>query len=333
MRRLTSDLPAARGRIKVEPEDFVVEEVLLHPPTGEGEHLYLFVEKRGRNTQDVVRALSRRLGIHPREIGVAGQKDRWAVTRQWISVPRAAAPEPDLEGDGWRVLEARPGRKKLRTGQVASNRFHLRIRDAGPFEAAARRRLERLVETGIPNYFGAQRFGRHGDNADRGRALLCGEARARTRFQRRIWISALQAELFNRWLDARIDDGLFLECLEGDVLAPHLSRKTFLCQRPEVERARLHAGEIDLLGPIFGPAMRPATGEASRREVALLEEAGLSLEDFARAGRDAPGSRRPARIPLWEPILKREGEDLRISFALRSGGYATVVLAQVFEGD
>ncbi len=233
MRYLTAGLPPARGRIKAQPEDFVVEETLLHPPCGDGEHLYLFVEKRGRNTQEVVREVARRLGLHPRDIGVAGQKDRHAVTRQWISVPRRGAAARGLGGEGWKVLEVRPGRKKLRTGQIAANRFHLRLRGAGPDEAAARRRFERLLETGVPNYFGAQRFGRHGDNADHGRALLRGERRARNRFQRRMWISALQAELFNLWLDARIDDGLFLECLPGDVLAPHLSRKSFLCTAPQ----------------------------------------------------------------------------------------------------
>ncbi|RMG12303.1 MAG: tRNA pseudouridine(13) synthase TruD [Deltaproteobacteria bacterium] len=333
MRRLTGDLPPAAGTVKACPEDFEVEEVLLHPPEGEGEHLYLRVEKRGRNTREVVRALAAALGLRPAEVGVAGQKDRQAVTRQWLSVPRRAAAGKQLEGSGWRVLEAVPGRRKLRTGRIARNRFRIRVRGAGAHEAAVRSRLRRLVEQGVPNYFGPQRFGHEGQNPARGRALLAGTRRAPDRFTRRLWVSALQAELFNAWLDARIDDGLFLRCLPGDVLTPHLSRKSFLCGAPEEDTRRLRRFDVDLTGPIYGHAMRPAEGEAGRREAALLQASGLSLEAFRAAGRDGAGTRRPARIPLWDPAVVREGEDLCLSFALRSGGYATVVLAQLFEED
>ncbi|HEX8705226.1 MAG TPA: tRNA pseudouridine(13) synthase TruD, partial [Myxococcaceae bacterium] len=52
--RLTADVPGCGGGFKLVPEDFEVEEVPAYLPSGEGEHLYLWVEKRGRDTREVV---------------------------------------------------------------------------------------------------------------------------------------------------------------------------------------------------------------------------------------------------------------------------------------
>src|SRR5262245_66044597 len=91
---ITADLPALGGRIKQEPEDFDVEEIPAYEPSGVGEHLYLWIEKRGLGAEFFVRQVAKRLGIAPGEVGAAGLKDRHAVTRQYVSVP--AAIEPNL---------------------------------------------------------------------------------------------------------------------------------------------------------------------------------------------------------------------------------------------
>src|SRR5687767_11569574 len=75
------------GRIKTSPEDFVVDEIPAYEPSGEGTHLYLHVRKKNRTTDDVVKEIARALEVPPREIGVAGLKDKIAVATQWISVP------------------------------------------------------------------------------------------------------------------------------------------------------------------------------------------------------------------------------------------------------
>jgi len=94
--RLTADVPGCGGAFKLVPEDFEVEEVPAYLPSGEGEHLYLWLEKRGRDTREVVKALALALGVSEDDVGVAGMKDRQAVTRQLISVPARA--EPKVEG-------------------------------------------------------------------------------------------------------------------------------------------------------------------------------------------------------------------------------------------
>ena len=98
---LTSDLPGIGGVLKTEPEDFVVEEIPAYEPSGSGEHLFLWIEKRDVSANDLVRHVSRSLRCSPRDIGVAGLKDRRAITRQYVSVPaKLAADLPQIEDDG-----------------------------------------------------------------------------------------------------------------------------------------------------------------------------------------------------------------------------------------
>ena len=80
------DLPAARapGTYKVELEDFVVDELALYEPDGEGEHVWVRVEKRGIGTMPLVERLAEVFGKRARELGYAGLKDARAIARQWI---------------------------------------------------------------------------------------------------------------------------------------------------------------------------------------------------------------------------------------------------------
>ncbi|MEN8376777.1 MAG: tRNA pseudouridine(13) synthase TruD, partial [Gemmatimonadota bacterium] len=179
--RLTLDVPPVPFTIRRSWDDFVVREIPLHEPTGDGDHALLEVEKRGVSTAAAVRDLSRALGVRPSDVGVAGLKDTRAVTVQRVSVehvdPGAALA---LELPRVRVTNAWRTRRKLRTGHLAGNAFELKLRG----EAAADVRLRLpdmravlpvLTERGIPNYFGAQRFGMRADNHRVGRALLAGD--------------------------------------------------------------------------------------------------------------------------------------------------------------
>src|SRR5205823_856394 len=153
---LTANLHGIGGRIKSVPEDFEVEEVPAYEPCGRGEHLFLWVEKRGLGAEYFVRQVARRLDVVPGEVGTAGLKDRHAVTRQMVSVPaRAEARLAQLDGDGIRLLRASRHGNKLRPGHLRGNRFRVLVRDPDP--GAARRLpplLERLSRLGLPNFYG-----------------------------------------------------------------------------------------------------------------------------------------------------------------------------------
>ncbi len=169
----TSSAPIA-GRYKLAPEDFVVDELPAYPPSGEGEHLFLRIRKRGLSTHEAVARIARALGLAPAQIGVAGLKDAQGVTTQWLSVQGLEAQrveslaERDIE-----LLELARHRNKLRIGHLRGNRFRIRLREvAAADREAARDVLAELERRGAPNYFGEQRFGLRGDTWRIGRALL-----------------------------------------------------------------------------------------------------------------------------------------------------------------
>src|SRR5262249_50092556 len=126
---LTADLPGLGGVIKQQPEDFDVEEIPAYEPCGQGEHLFLWIEKRAMGAEFFIRQIAKRLDIPPMEVGTAGLKDRQAVTRQWVSVPISAEGRLDqLEGEGIRLLKVSRHTNKLRPGHLHGNRFRILIR-------------------------------------------------------------------------------------------------------------------------------------------------------------------------------------------------------------
>lgn len=171
---LTASFPGTGGSLKETPEDFLVEELPLYTPCGEGEHLYLTVEKRGLTTFDLLQQLSRALKVSEREIGYAGLKDARATTRQSVSVS-GVRPEQAmaLKLAGVRILSACYHRNKLRLGHLAGNRFEIRLR--GVKEDALETALDVLhvlEKVGVPNFFGEQRYGSLGNSHLIGAAVL-----------------------------------------------------------------------------------------------------------------------------------------------------------------
>jgi tRNA pseudouridine13 synthase len=334
---VTGELPGSGGTLRASPEDFRVDEVPAYLPSGTGPHLYLRVEKRGRTTPDVLRALARALEVPERDAGYAGLKDREAVTTQWLSFPAAKDPDPAaLEGPGLRVLEVSRHGNKLRAGHVRANRFAISVRggDVGRARAAA----GALLARGLPNFFGPQRFGSEGRNAEVGKAILTGaatpEARraARDRFLRRLSISAYQAHLFNLWLAERMADGLFAAALRGDVLKKLDTGGLFVCEDPALDGPRVERFEISPAGPIFGHKLRPAAHEALAREERILAAEGMTLEGFERGGGEAEGTRRASRIRV-EVSLEPLPDGYGASFELPRGSYATVVMRELVKGE
>lgn len=317
-------------KLRESPEDFVVDELPLYEPSGEGEHAYLFVEKRNKTTEQVARALAREADVPSRDIGYAGRKDRAAVTRQWFSVPGLALDRISaIEGDGFEVLEARLHGHKLRTGALRGNRFEITVRELTEDQcAAAPARLAALIEHGMPNRFGEQRFGRDGDNAARGLEILAGGKRGDKRAAR-FAISALQSAVFNEWLDAR--EPALDELETGDVAWIHESGACFVVEDLEREAPRAASFEISPAGPLPGTRLLDAKGVPGERERALFERFGLPNPLQAPRGIRVRGARRPARIrPEAASCVARGRDVLTIAFILPPGSYATVLMDALF---
>jgi tRNA pseudouridine13 synthase len=340
----TADLPGTGGVLRQTEDDFRVEEILAYEPEGQGDHVFVHIEKRGLTTPAAAEAMARALDVSARDVGWAGMKDKRAVTRQTLSFPPPCAPEAvaALDLAGITVLSAARHRHKLRTGHLRGNRFVLRVRDTEvEGEAAverARAVLARLdVPPGSPNWFGEQRFGAAGDNADVGRALILGTPLPRGMRpprgrQRRLYISALQSLLFNEYLQTRMEDGLLGRVLPGDLLQKVDTGGMFWSDDAAADQVRLDAGEVVPTGPMFGHKMMlpPEDSEAGRRERALLEAQGLSLEAFAGMGKLGTGTRRALALRLAGASASRLDERaIELCFELPKGSYATAVVREV----
>lgn len=340
---LTADLPGIGGRIKQLPEDFEVEEIPAYEPSGAGDYLYVWIEKRSMGAEYFVRQVARRLGIPAADVGTAGLKDRHAVTRQMVSVPATVHDRLDqLEGEGLRVLRVGRHSNKLKPGHLRGNRFRILIRDPDP--AAADRLgplLDRLKAQGLPNFYGRQRFGHDGETVLLGLALLRGETPPKTAdgrrpnlrspFLRRLALSAAQSALFNHYLAQRLSDGLFRQVLAGDVMAKWPFGGLFVAEDVPREQARFDARETVPAGPIFGRKTFAAAATAVEREAAVLSAAGLPRSAFFGFGKLLQGTRRLNLVYVDDLAAATEADGVRLTVSLPAGSYATGLLGEIMK--
>jgi tRNA pseudouridine13 synthase len=338
---LTADLPGTGGRIKTVPEDFEVEEIPAYPPSGSGDYLYLWIEKRDMGAEYFARQVALRLGVAVGEVGTAGLKDRQAVTRQMVSVPaRAEERLGQLDGDSIRVLQVSRHGNKLRPGHLRGNRFRILVREPvldaevrlGPI-------LDRLRQAGLPNYYGPQRFGHEGETVQLGMALLRGEPppiaasgrrpNLRSPFLRKLALSAAQSALFNHYLARRQGDGLLRRVLPGDVMGKWPAGGLFVAADVAREQERFDARATVHTGPIFGRKTFAAADMAAAREAAALQDAGLTSEALRGFGKLLQGTRRHNLVYLDDLAAAVEVDGIRLSFALPAGSYATVFLREI----
>lgn len=328
--RRAVDLGSLSLSFRPKVETFRVEEIPAYLPSGEGEHLFLHIEKRGWTTKDLLDWLAQSLSLKSRDIGHAGMKDRHATTTQWVSVwgttEEAVAA---LDQEGITILEAQRHGNKLRMGHLRGNRFHVQLDGVEPEQIGMMESiLERLQTMGVPNFYGPQRFGRDGTNRREGRAVLLGEKRV-GRWRTQFLISAYQSALFNDLLAFRMEQGLLDTAQAGDRMQKHSNGGVFLCSEPEVEQPRVDELAISPTGPMFGYKMSPCEGAPGEWEASLLEQEELTLDTFRAMGKHAKGTRRSLRVPLEEASVQQHENGALLTFSLPPGSYASVVLHEL----
>lgn len=325
--------PPARAILRQRPEDFIVEEDLGFGPEGEGEHLWLWVEKRNLNTEAVARRLAQLARVRPGDVSYAGLKDRHAVTRQWFGIH---APKGDVQHaadwceDDWHVLRAARAHRKLRRGSLRGNRFIIMLRRVDGDSADIEARLRQIATRGVPNYFGEQRFGHA--NLDKAEAMVSGVLRVPDRHLRGIYLSSLRSAIFNAVLDRRVRDGSWETALAGEALNLTGSRSFFVADSIDTEiQRRLTEHDIHPTGPLFGKGELPSRAQARVLEQTVIETCpSLWREGLVAAGMEQ--ERRPLRLCpqglRWEWGSDGQGQTLRLEFSLPAGAYATVVIRE-----
>ncbi len=329
--------PVLSGEIKTMPADFQVTELSAFKPAGRGEHLWLWVEKQQTNTEWAARQLARACDVSNRQVGYAGLKDRQAITRQWFSIQKPQTLDPaDINAalpEQIRVLHCARHDRKLRTGYLLGNRFLVTLRYVTGDRHAADSTLEKIAAAGFPNYFGAQRFGRHGNNLRRAEQMFHNNKTPRQAHQRGLLLSAARAYVFNNVLAKRLRDMRWETPMPGDVALLNGSRSRFVIEAGDIHTAgnRLHAGDIHLTGPLWGRGGTPCRDIAADWEEKALAPYAHWLRGLEKAGlkQDRRALRcLPERL-CWQWHDGDTHQRLTLQFDLPKGSYATELLAEL----
>ncbi len=344
--RRFSALPRAHGepliccRIRAQPADFVVDEILAFGPDGDGEHRLLKIRKTNANTDWVARRLARLGGVPHKAVGYAGLKDRNAVTTQWFSVHLGNRSEPDwasLAPDGIEVLEVHAHQRKLRRGLLAGNAFDLVLRDVSGDTEALAARVDAIAQLGVPNYFGPQRFGRDDGNLHRAAAMFGGDPTAHSRGPDRhllgLYLSAARSQLFNEVVAVRVERGDWRNALPGERLQLRGSHSHFLAETIDVRiHERVASGDAQPTGPLFGAGAPLTAGEVAALEAAAA--AGFTHWQRGLADAGLKQERRP--LALYPEALRlywQAPDQVRLTFSLPAGSYATALLRELADWE
>ncbi len=322
--------PVVSGLLKAQPEDFVVEEVFPVDFSDDGEFDWLWIEKRGDNTEYVARQLARIAGVQVKAVSYSGQKDRHAITRQWFCVhlpgkhfPRWEVPETE----SWKILDKGRHRQKLRLGSHRYNKFTVRLQSLAGDTGDLNSRLTQ-IPLGVPNYFGEQRFGHEGGNMAGCRRWFAGEHKP-GRFERSMYLSAARSYLFNEVLARRVNDGTWNTGQQGDVYALRDSASMFSAELNEETQARIVSGDIQPTGPMFGKAGRLIVGAATAGlEEMVYEQAPDLCAGLLKNGLNM--ERRALRlIPKDFQWQFTGNKSLELRFSLPRGCFATALVREL----
>lgn len=332
--------PQSKGLLRVKQSDFKVIEQLPFLPCGEGEHLLIYIRKTGANTVFVARELAKYFQVKEQLVSYAGLKDRFAVTEQWFGIHVPGKKNYDLSDlviEGVEVISYARHNKKLRTGALTGNRFELILRDVTALKAL-QQRWQTIVEQGVPNYFGEQRFGIDGGNIDKATALFSG-TKVKDKKKRGMYLSAARSLIFNATINERINHNLFAKPRVGDVVMLAGTQSVFhLDEVDNSIKQRLADKDIDITAPMWGAGELMTSADPQTLEQGVAEHHSVLSQGLPRFG--LKQERRRIRLIVQDPCIDvLPSEDtvnnvlpaVTLSFTLAAGSYATTVLRELLD--
>lgn len=330
--------------IKSLPKDFIVKEIISLTKSPKGKFAFFLLKKQNLNTYDAIKLVARKLGLNPKNVGFCGNKDKKAITYQYISIPAT------LHSRAEKIKEKRIELKfcgyanqHLFLGAHEGNKFEVTLRDVS---AGAK-----FNETEyMPNYFGEQRFS--SKNVEVGRALINKDYRkaseiiqesavsdhlqqkpseyvnAISKVHNRvllIYVHAYQSCLFNRALSSLI-------IKSSDYVMHKLGSFEFAF--PKVVEKK----DIDLNIPLIG---FDTIENASRTELykEIIKSENLNFKNFVNKqipNLSLPGEERAAFVRISDlkcRTLSNDKETMKLSFSLPKGSYATVALKALIKSE
>lgn len=326
------------GVIKALPEHFRVKEIPLYQASGEGQHIYATITKKDLTTKDLVRKLQIAFNLQESDIGYAGQKDKKGITTQIISLSVGRSFSIDKATEiistnipSVTIESLERHENKIKIGHLVGNHFEIFVSDVEENALKYSQIINgELTATGVPNYYGEQRFGSKNDNSERGKDILTNNAKGKKTFKKFL-ISAYQSNLFNKWLSNRISNNYFEKIIDGDVMQSIGGGRPFIFSNTERQNQEYKDHLITYTGPMFGHKMFEAKERELEIESKIFLEENISIDNYKK--QKVIGARRSAKMFIHDMKIVPEENGLWFKFSLPKGSYATSVMREFMKND
>ncbi len=321
------------GCIRTQPEDFQVSEINDLAFTEQGEHWWLFVEKVNSNTAWAASQIASACKVPAKQVGYAGLKDRHAVTRQWFSVQlpkiRDLAVVKGKLPKELSVIDSHWHQSKIKRGQLKANQFTLRIRNFTGDQSQIEENIKAIRKRGVPNYFGPQRFGHDMGNIDKARSWFAGDIKVNNKNQRSLYISTARSHIFNQIIAHRLENQIWDQVLEGDIIQLSGSHSWFHERDAEqVELVtRLAKFDVHITAALWGEDAVQSNLMCADMEGKIANEHPIYIKGLKQ--HRVKQDRRAVRLVPMNLEHQWVDGDLLITMKLGPGSYATSVLREV----
>ncbi|MBI3190699.1 tRNA pseudouridine(13) synthase TruD [archaeon] len=315
--------PKGIGGKILSPDDFYVEEALdkkffsKFERTGSGMEkitgpysLYT-LKKKNMTTDRAIDMIARKLKINKKDIGYAGLKDKFAVTKQFVTMKNAG--ENDFSIDNIEMKFICKTNRHISVGDLIENKFIITLSNCSNMGLIGKH-LERIKKSGLPNYFGPQRFGIHNNNQEIGRLII-----------KRRFVDAI--DLINKIYGK---DFPSLKQVEKSRLKFFLhSYQSWIFNETlkKLVKKNLASGEA----AIFGSGTKLSSGEIDKITKNIVINENITEKDFSirELGLSCAGGRRSVIVKPKDLNYEISGKKLKISFSLPKGSYATILLSYI----
>lgn len=332
------------------PTDFIVKELMAVDFSGQGEHLWVHVCKVGMNTTFVAKLLADWAGILMRDVGYSGLKDRHAQTHQWFSLrlPKRTLPAGAFdefvknhlkESESLTLITHHWHDKKLHRGTHKANAFTITLRQVAGEASTINAQLTHIKQTGVPNYFGEQRFGHDGDNINQAKVFfekILSSAKPYKPFKKdmdkhSLYVSSVRSMLFNALLSERVRLGSWDKAVVGDVFNLDGTGSIFCTDIDDEIIRRVAEQDIHPTAPLFGVGEPKNTDESLRIYQAVLAQDKFELIKNGLLKVGVKLAQRPLRLRVHELDWQWYDDNLTLNFNLPTGSFATSVLFALCE--
>jgi len=350
---------------KQKSQDFVVTEELPFTLAGTGDVFFVQFEKRNLNTMDVVNHLCSSCNLSRLSLGIAGLKDKKAITRQRICIYKSALKKIWWEhaflesiGEVATVLKTGWHTEPIGMTTPIKNSFYIKLRANKKLSLKekdiSQRKIESLCKKWFPNLFWNQRFGISWINPQQGSDILQGKLKMQNKKELVFKIQAYASKIFNEYIKTRTKK--WLEILDGDIVINAQNQKKFqygvyqsktntiklfddIKDKVFFRYPKRYTGEISfnkenmiITGPViwYNLLLAPKETVAGNKEQGLLDKNWVSEKSLKLCiEHKIFWIRRPLRVFPQKIHVHFQQDDVLLDFTLPSWSYASIMIDEL----